>query len=154
MPLPNRNECQTLLFKSSSVLSTLCQVIVLQQSWQLWRIEKTSFVLLIVPSLHPLPPAASHHRLSRESQAQRGLPRGGREAHQGGQQHHAGRLWSAWQDGQVWRREEAVCDSKWKRKPFCVKSAKAWKNAFGRTSHNFPKNQYPKPLLRRCIIKF
>lgn len=24
----------------------------------------------------------------------------------------------------------------------------------GRASHNFPKNQYPKPLLRRCTIKF
>ena len=57
-------------------------------------------------------PAAPHHHLPGESQAQRGLPRGGREAHQAGQQHHAGRLRSAWQNGQVWRRKEAVCNSK------------------------------------------
>lgn len=38
------------------------------------------------------PAAAPHQHLSRESQAQPGLPRGGREAHQEGQQYHTGWL--------------------------------------------------------------
>lgn len=75
----------------------------------------------MVPSLHPLPAAAPHQHLSRESQAQPGLQGGGREAHQGGQQHHTGRQWSARQVVQVWRRKEGVCDSKWKKKKTCEK---------------------------------
>lgn len=78
----------------------------------MWNIEKISAFCSVVPS--PPSPAAPHHCLTGESQAQRGLPGGGREAHQGGQQHHTGRLRSAWQDGQVWRWKE-VCNSKWKR---------------------------------------
>lgn len=66
---------------------------------------------LIVPSQPPRPPAAPHHRLSGESQAELGLPRGGREAHQGGQKHLTGWLRGAWQD-EVWRRKEAVRNSK------------------------------------------
>lgn len=66
-------------------------------------------------SLLPATPAAPHHRLPGESQAERGLPRGGGEAHQGGQKHHSGWLRGAWQDGQVWRKE-AVRVRKWESK--------------------------------------
>lgn len=58
-----------------------------------------------MPSLRPISPADPHQRLCRQSQAPLGLPGGGREAHQGGQQHLRGWLRSAWQDGQVWWRK-------------------------------------------------
>lgn len=67
-------------------------------------------------------PADPHHRLPRQSQDQRGLSGGGREAREGSQQHHAGRLRSAWQDGPWWRRKEAVRNGKRKKR----KSAAFW----------------------------
>lgn len=60
-------------------------------------------------------PADPHHRLPRQSQDQRRLSGGGREARESSQQHHAGRLRSAWQDGPCWRRKEAVRNGKRKK---------------------------------------
>lgn len=60
-------------------------------------------------------PADPHHRLPRQSQDQRGLSGGGREARESSQQHYAGRLRSAWQDGPFWRRKEAVRNGKRKK---------------------------------------
>lgn len=34
-----------------------------------------------------------------------------------------------------------------------VKTAKAWKNTFGRSPLNFPKNEHPKHIVPRCPIK-
>lgn len=80
-----------------------------------WR---TMLLFALMWPLNPPIPAAPHHYLPGESQDQRGLPRGGREAHQGGQKHLSGWHWGARQDGEVWRRKEAVCARKWESKRF------------------------------------
>lgn len=107
--------CAKSSFSYSPMPSELCASLVRFKKKKTCKVRRDEIDLLTLISIHFLCPAAAHQRFSRKSQTQPGLPRGCGKADQRGQQYHTWRDWSAWQDGEVWRRKKAVCNSKWKK---------------------------------------